>query len=101
MKLQDAIILGRFCGLQSVKECYLNIHFHYWNTLPLDEVEKEKTELDRELAEFECETLELDWNYIDQEVKKQEKEFSDYCDSHSSPLLQGLDDDILEDWRKG
>ena len=45
MKLEQAIIMGRFYGLQSVEECYYNSELHYFSFLPFTDVKGEREEL--------------------------------------------------------
>lgn len=97
MKLQDAIIMGRFMGLQSVDECYHNAELHYFSVLPYDKVEEERAELVCELSLYDAGYLGIDWEFVDDEVKKQNKEFIDYCEANPPS-----DEDFnMEDWRKG
>lgn len=101
LKLQDAIIIGRFMGLQSVEECYYNAELHYFSTLPFNEAHEERAELVCEMSLYNADYLGIDWDKIDKEIDRQEKEFIEYCENNPVDLVPGLDDEILEGWRNG
>jgi hypothetical protein len=81
MKLQDAVIMGRFSGLHTVNECILNIELHYWQVLPYSELSSEQKEFYNDIKAWEAGELELNWKYINAEVERQEKEFLEYCNT--------------------
>lgn len=75
MKLQEAIILGRFVGLNTVEECILNIELHYWQMMPFSDYENESKEFYAQVRAYEAETLQLDWDYINKETQRQQDEY--------------------------
>jgi hypothetical protein len=77
MKLVDAVIMGRFCGLETVSECIYNIDLHYWQVISYKEVEAEQKELAADIRAWETGALQLDWVYIEAEVSKQWKEYEE------------------------
>ena len=78
MKLQDCIIMGWFMGLDTIDECINNYTFHYVQCLPYKEAVKDALELNIELNLYDTGKLELDWDYINKEVEKQNKELNEY-----------------------
>jgi hypothetical protein len=82
MKLHDAILMGRFCGLRTVDECVLNIELHSMSLFVYTDIAKEEEELHKELDAYKKGTLKLDWEAINTEVAKQHKEYEEYCAKH-------------------
>ena len=82
MKLQDAVLMGKFCGLETVGECILNAEMHYLTMIPYSDIPNEVNELEKEIKAYEEGTLELDWDYINAEAERQQKEYEEYCKKH-------------------
>jgi hypothetical protein len=78
MKLVDAIALGRFCGLNTVEECIANIELHYWWVVSYSELSEKKEIFYKDVKAYELGTLELDWDYINAEIEKQNKVMEEY-----------------------
>jgi len=75
MKLHTAIIMGKFCGLDTVDECVFNAELHYFPCIPYYELDREAAELYQEYKAYMNGTLILDWDEINKQV---EKELNDY-----------------------
>jgi len=75
MKLRDVVLMGRFCGLQTVDECVLNFEMHYLDCIPHKEWNDARLELGLELQAYKSGDLVLDWSEIDKEVEIQMNEY--------------------------
>jgi len=91
VKLRDAVLMGRFCGLETVEECILNIEMHYWDCIPYKELPKEASELNQEYADYLAGDLILDWPAIEAEVEKDLKEYEQYCEDNPPGDCQEID----------
>ena len=80
MKLEEAVIMGKFMGLDSVAECILNTELHYWSLLPPSDVGVERSEFNLEVKKWEEGKLDLDWDYINAKVEEQKEEYNDWLD---------------------
>lgn len=70
MKLIDAVIMGRFCGLKTVKEAIANIDLHYWYLVPYSEISEARKSFYKEVQAYEAGELILDEELIEKELKK-------------------------------
>lgn len=95
MNLHQAIVMGRFCGLETVEECIANIELHYWNMLPYSEIAAAREEFFKEVNKWETGDVILDWDLINAEVAEQQKEYENWMDN------QPKEPDLLEefDWK--
>jgi len=88
MKLQEAIILGRFCGLNTVDECITNIDIHYWQCISNKELNRERAEFEKDINNYKIGRLKLDWDYINKKVKEDQEEYEDwYIKNENNPDL--------------
>ena len=69
MKLLDAVLMGKFCGLKTVAECVSNVENHSMSIFRYPDIDRELTELYQELTLYENEELELDWVSIEFETE--------------------------------
>ena len=91
MKLRDAVLAGRFCGLETVEECWHNIHLHYGPCIPFDQHPKEFGELNQEYADYLAGDLILDWPAIEAEVEEELKKYEQYCNDNPPGDCQEID----------
>lgn len=77
MKLIDAIVMGRFCGLQTVGECILNIDLHYWDLIPPSELAEAQKRFAKDIRDWEAGKYEIDEEYIKQQLERLEKAYGD------------------------
>lgn len=84
MNLHEAIVFGKFCGLNTVNECIANIELHYWHLLPELEAASIRKEFYKEVKKYEKGELVLDWDLISRKVAEQEKEFESWEKEHES-----------------
>lgn len=49
MKLKECMELGKDCGLQSIDECYLNIEIHALSLFQYEYINKELSELQKDI----------------------------------------------------
>lgn len=69
MKLHDAIVMGKFCGLHTVEECIYNIELH-WNTF----TEEDIVEFTKDVNLYFTGKLLINWDAVNAEVKDLEKD---------------------------
>jgi len=86
MKLFDCITMGRFMGLHTVEECMSNYYLHYLHILPHDQATPCQEELELEFSQYEKGELELDWDKINKEVERQNKEMEEYFEKQYDEL---------------
>ena len=79
MKLRDVVLMGRFCGLETVEECVCNYEMHYVQCISYKDIAKENTELNSDLQDYYSGDLILDWPKIEKEVEAQLKEYDEQC----------------------
>ena len=79
MNLTACVIMGRFMGLKTVDECISNYYLHYLPVIPYTDIEEDSQELCNDIIKYENGNLKLDWEYIENEVERQQKEYEDYC----------------------
>lgn len=96
MKLESAIIAGKFCGLETVEECYCNASRFMGQMYPYDQVAKEQLELDQEMAAYEADYGAIDWDRVEEEITKTIKSYEKWCEEHYDEELE-----IPEGWQSG
>jgi hypothetical protein len=82
MKLQDAIIDGKFCGLNTVKECYQNAIRFIYQLFPYHQAPHEEAELHCEFVAYEEGYLGIDWEFVDSELERLDRELEEYNEKH-------------------
>ena len=82
MKLENAIISGRFCGLETVEECYINASRFMMQLYPYEEAAEQQFELDQEMAAYKADYGAIDWDRIDEEVRKTEESYEKWCEEN-------------------
>lgn len=60
MKLFTCLDIAEACGLETLKEAYVNIDYHATNTFVYDEIEREMTELVEDYCKYGFATKEED-----------------------------------------
>ena len=75
MKLLEAVLLGRFCGLVTVEECVRNIDMHWMSMFSYDKIDEELMELFSEYGLYKMGELTLDWYFIEAETERSHKEY--------------------------
>lgn len=82
MKLEECLIMGRFCGLTTLDECVTHAQIHYFPVLRADEAAAEYDELNRELSKYDNREIDIDWDYVNKELEKQLKELDKYIEEN-------------------
>ena len=88
MKLEEAVEMGRFCGLDTVEECLRNV-YHHQNMFSYKEFPEMWRELEEEYLLWKDGELVLDFATIDANVAKQYKQMeADMMDSTPSHVVE-------------
>ncbi len=82
MKLEHAIIAGKFCGLNTVEECYCNASRFMFQLYPYEQAPLEQFELDREMAAYEADYGAIDWDRVDIEINKTIESYEQWRKEH-------------------
>lgn len=96
MKLQQAIIDGKFCGLQTVEECYLNASRFLPQIYPYEDVYKEGFELDQEMIAYEAGYLGIDWEFVEAELEKVLQGYNKWCEEQAEKVSEDLFGDFVK-----
>ena len=88
MKLRDAVLLGRSCGLATVEECITNVDIHSMSLFTYIDIEDELRELYADYARYKTGDLTLGWSEIANIVNHQYEEMkaSSYGDLDEDPV---------------
>jgi len=92
MKLEEAVSIGRFCGLHSVEECMDNIFLHY-NIFSYKTLGDEFYELIDEYKAYTIGTLTLDFDAIDKKVEEDIAEYEHQCMKELENMGQTSDEE--------
>ena len=74
MKLHDAVVTGRFCGLETVEECVVNVARHSMSLFLYSELAEKLNAIYTEYDLWKAGALEIDFDAIDAENDKAYKE---------------------------
>ena len=91
MKLESAVKMGRFCGLNTVEVCIFNVQRHVISLFPYTEMETELKELYKEYEEYEKGNITLDFEAIDKENKEVEEEYFKEMENQEPPSDEDLE----------
>lgn len=78
MKLKQAVIMGKFCGLETVEECVNNFYLHAHQMMPYRDVPEALEELSMEYHHYKEGILTLDMAEIDDEVARELDNYDDW-----------------------
>lgn len=94
MNLEEAVRIGRGCGLVSIEDCVYNIEIHSMNLFVYKNIPKELKELHDSYKEWKDGNYKLDIDSIDNEVKlAMDKMLEEEVEYHKN--LTNLDDEVL------
>jgi hypothetical protein len=79
MKLRDCVLMGLFCGLETVEECVANYDMHYLQCISYKEVGEDIDELAEDIKAWQVGELILDWDVMRKENAQAWKEYEDHC----------------------
>jgi hypothetical protein len=79
MKLRDCVLMGLFCGLNTIGESIANYDMHYLQCIPYTEATADIAELAADLKAYEAGDLVLDWDELRALNDKALKEYEDHC----------------------
>lgn len=78
MKLFDAVVMGRFCGLRTVEECIKNIEMHAMSLFKYEHIPSELKALHEEYIAWKKGDLFLDEEAVQMQVDKQMEAYEDW-----------------------
>ena len=94
MRLIDAVILGKICGLETMEEYLCNVDIHAMNLFVYTEMNQEFIELNQDYSAYLAGDLILDQALIKREV---EKAFEGMAASQPQPPVMDLELTVFEE----
>jgi hypothetical protein len=91
MKLRDCVLMGLFCGLETIEECIDNYILHYTQCIPYTKLGEENKELNADLEAYEAGELPLDWDELHLLNDKALKEYEDSMTSAPCTPIEEID----------
>jgi hypothetical protein len=91
MKLRDCVLMGLFCGLETIEECLANYDMHYLQCVPFTEADTDIAELVEDLKAYEAGDLVLDWDELRVLNDKAWKEYESSMSSVPCTPIEEID----------
>jgi hypothetical protein len=91
MKLRNCVLMGLFCGLETIEECVDNYIMHYTQCIAYTHLDEENKELNDDLVAYKAGDLVIDWDELRILNNKALKEYEDSMTSAPCTPIEEID----------